>query len=52
MDSFGKILYSDKFSCNYMNIPSPSFMKFREEILEQYRNDILPLIEKLGNNNE
>jgi len=24
----------------------------KSEILEQYRNDILPLIEKLGDNNE
>ena len=52
MESFGSIQKSDKFDCYYINMPSPSFMSFKSEMKEEYKDKIFPLLKDLGEQNE
>jgi hypothetical protein len=49
MDSFGKIFKTEKFECYYLNSPSPNFVKFKDEIKDEFMNKINPLLKEIGN---
>lgn len=50
MQSFGEITYSSFIDCYYINMPSPAWMAYKQNIKEEYINKILPLFDKIIKN--
>jgi hypothetical protein len=47
-ESFGKIYFSAITDCYVINLPSPQWIKYSEEIRDTYKAEIIPLLESLN----